>query len=127
MYNFPLLIPFGTGLVHVESAHLQINHLYKAYGQLDSTAMTYALTVDASRCSFPPFPTGVLLGLLESLECFGLRLSTVLVLACWPMLVPPNNTAVSAVRTNYNVSIGSLSTTPNAQSRANATLVLSPP
>lgn len=82
MNNFPLLIPLGPGFVHVESAHLRAKQMYKEYGQtIQYRGVAYALTVEASRCSLPPLPTGVLLGLLESLECFGLRLSTVLVLA----------------------------------------------
>lgn len=82
MNDFPLLIPFGPGLVHVESAHLYKKQMHKKYGHsLQGKGVAYALTVEASRCSLPPLPTGVLLGLLESLECFGLRLSTVLVLA----------------------------------------------
>ena len=82
MNHLPLLVPFGPGLVHVESAHLCTNQMCKVDGRsLQSGDAASALTVEASRCSFPPFPTGVLLGLLESLECFGLRLSTVLVLA----------------------------------------------
>ena len=59
-----------------------------------SAVMTVVLTVDASRCSLPPLPAAVLLGLLESFECFGLRLSTVLVLAL-PMMQPMPNLRTS--------------------------------
>lgn len=92
MNHFSLLVSFCTGLVHIESAHLQLRQQSIRPPAVLETWCTCTLTVDASRCSLPPFPEGVLLGLLESLECFGLRLSTVLVFAAWPMSASTSGT-----------------------------------
>ena len=58
--------------------------LHNAAGSLlpDDASQGVSRTVAASRRFLPPFD-----GLSESLECFGLRASSTLVRAFWPMLL----------------------------------------
>ena len=84
MYDLSFFVSLCTGFVHIEPPDLpKHNEVSLLHENLARRARHTAdsLTVDASRDSFPPFPVGVLPGRPESLECFGFRVSTTLVLA----------------------------------------------
>lgn len=55
MNDFPLLIPFGPGLVHVESAYLHTKQMYKEYGQFDNTEIGICTYSGGIPMLFAPF------------------------------------------------------------------------